>query len=150
MEKARERRNAARIWRHTHLHMEEEMVIPWFAPIAKVIRGAYKKGKRAAAMSVRACMGGGWWVQRRVYAHRTVASEACKCGEAAGTLWHKFGVCQLAQEEREAFGKSELFKWGKGALFDPLFSRGVPARPELPRTPKPCEWRTECIEGEAM
>ena len=143
-------RKCARVWMHTHLHTEEEVVVPWFWPVAKVVQAAYKSGKRAAAASVRACMEGGWWVQQRLYAHKMAASDLCKCGEAAGTLWHKLGVCRLALEEREAFGKPGMFKWGKGAVFDPLFRRGVPARPKLPRPPKPCEWRTECVKGEGM
>ena len=134
-------KRCARIWRHTHLRTEEEMLVPWFWPIAKVVRAAYKK-RRAAAASVRACVEGGWWVQRRLYARNMARTDVCKCGEGSGTLWHKLGVCRLANENPEAFGEPEIFKWGKGAVFDPLYSRGVPARPKLPPPPKPREWWT--------
>ena len=140
-------KKCARVWRHTHLHTEEEVLVPWFWPMAKVVRAAYRSGSRAAAASVRACIEGGWWVQRRLYSQSMAGSDVCKCGEAAGTLWHKLGVCRLSQEEREAFNKPEIFKWGRRAVFDPLFSRGVPARPKLPRTPSPCSWKVEEVKG---
>ena len=79
-------------------------------------------------------------MQRRLYACGLAKDDVCRCGRAAGTLWHKLGVSELAKEAREDFNEPELFKVGGTAVWDPLFSRGVSGRPKLPKQPSAREW----------
>ncbi len=74
----------------------------------------------------------------RLAAHSMRANAICRaCGAAIGTLWHRMGECPATQEERE--GRSGCPRWllrkGKLAIWDPLFSRGVPALPKVPAPP---------------
>ena len=107
-----------------------------------------RKGHRAAAASVRAVIEGGWLVQRRLFAAGLAKDDTCKCGEVAGTLWHKLGRCKLANESRQAFDEPALFRHAGGSVWDPLFSRGVPARPKLPKLPTERDWWRAEKKGE--
>ena len=127
-------------WRRARFMVEGEVLVPWFWPITRVLQAARRKGQRAAAASVRALVEGGWWVQRRLYAAGLTRSDECRCGKAAGTLWHKLGRCELAEQARADFQHPALFKYGGIALWDPLYSRGVPARPKIPKQPKERQW----------
>jgi hypothetical protein len=90
---------------------------------------------------------GGWWVQRRLYAIGRASSDECRCAKAAGTVWHKLGRCELAEQTRAEFNQPALFKYGGVAVWDPLYSRGVPARPKIPKHPQEREWWSREKEG---
>ena len=110
--------------------MIKEQIVPWFEPMTRVMRTARRKGQRAAASALRACVEGGWWTQSRRYSAGAAAHDRCTCDGAAGTLWHKLGECEKGAEWRAAHCRTEVLKQGKTALWDPLYSRGVPAKPK--------------------
>ena len=125
---------AANLWRRGRFEVVKEQIVPWFAPMASVMRAARRRGQRAAAGALRSCVEGGWWTQSRRYSVGAATHDRCACGEAAGTLWHKLGECEKGEEWRAANCGPEVLKQGKAALWDPLYSRGVPARPKPPRS----------------
>ena len=133
---------SANLWRRGKFEVVKEQIVPWFEPMARVMRTARRKGRRAAASALRACVEGGWWTQSRRYSVGAAASDRCACGEAAGTLWHKLGECEKGEEWRTAHCRAEVLKQGKGSLWDPLYSRGVPAKPKPVREVKSwSRWR---------
>ena len=127
-------------WRRARYEMEGDILVPWFWPITRTLQIARRRGHRAAAASVRALVEGGWWVQRRLYAAGLAREDTCRCGEASGTLWHKLGRCKLTEEARQTFNEPGLFRLARGSVWDPLFSRGVPARPKIPKHPTERDW----------
>ena len=145
-------RELAMSWRRARLEVNDGAIIPWYWPASTVIRKLRKKGAAKAAASLRACLEGGWVTQRRLWAEGRAESDKCRCGKAAGTLWHKLATCELSQENREAAtvpkGLTELIGRGKAMVWDPLFSRGVPARPKWPEPPKDTRWWEAGAEGE--
>ena len=133
---------SANLWRRGRFEVVKEQIVPWFEPMARVMRTARRKGQRAAASAMRACVEGGWWTQSRRYSAGAAANDRCACGAAAGTLWHKLGECEKGEEWRTAHCKAEVLKQRKGALWDPLYSRGVPAKPKPVREVKSwARWR---------
>jgi hypothetical protein len=100
-------------------------------------------------------MEGGWLTQRKLWTEGRTGNDRCRCGRAAGTLWHKLATCELGQEGRERAreprGLEELIAAGKASVWDPLFSRGVPARPKWPNPPaKDRWWKAEVEEAVEM
>ncbi len=132
------------VWRRAHYECAEGLLIPWVWPASRAARAARRHGRVQGAASLRACVEGGWWTQTRLHAHGVSPVFSCRCGEAAGTLWHKLGGCKFTEREREAQLPAALARMGKKSVWDPLFSRGVPARPKIPRPPKTRSWWTRC------
>ena len=48
---------------------------------------------------------------------------------------------------RNAFNQPELFRHAAKSVWDPLYSRGVPARPKIPKLPNEREWWVTLKEG---
>ena len=69
---------------------------------------------------------------RRRWACGAAKEDRCECGEEAGTLDHCLTTCQLAEERRSIGCQPEVLKQAKAAVWDPLFSRAVPAKLKLP------------------
>ncbi len=127
---------SARVWRAGRLQLTEDgFPIPWLWPVARAIKAARRRGSNAAAASLRALAEGGWWTQSRLRAQRLAASALCRCGRAVGTLWHRLGQCDLAAAERTRLCPPELLRSGAALVWDPLYSRGVAARPKHPPPP---------------
>ena len=131
--------------------IKEEAIIPWYWPAATVIKNLKKRGLYKAAASLRSCMEGGWLTQRKLWAEGRVENDKCRCGKAAGTLWHKLAVCELSEETRttavEPRGLKDLIATGVASVWDPLFSRGVPGRPKWPAPPDKGRWWCAEVEG---
>ncbi len=138
---------ACGVWRRAHFECEAGLAVPWIWPMARAALAAKRHGKRQGAASLRACVEGGWWTQSRLHANNIADAAFCRCGEAVGTLWHKLGVCALSQAARTGSVPLALLRLGRGSVWDPLFSRGVPARPKVPRRPKTRSWWRRCAEG---
>ena len=89
---------------------------------------------------MRACVEGGWWSAARLQLHRLVAHDQCRCGKAADTLWHRLARCERTEEGRAATCSEKLIGLARTRVWDPPFSRGVPARPKVPQPPKARQW----------
>ncbi len=141
-----EEAKSAATWRRGKFEVEDDGIIPWLWPVKRVIRAAKKAGKHVAARSLRALAEGGWRTQRRLWAEGRAAHDKCSCGKT-GSLWHKVAECSITQQRREEYCPTWLLRSGKASPWDPLFSRGVPARPKRLRPPKEqCWW--EAARGE--
>ena len=68
--------------------------------------------------------------QKRLFAEGKACHDRCACGKAVGDVWHKLGACELTEDHRKLHCPDWLIKAGKISTWDPLFSRGVPARPK--------------------
>ncbi len=132
------------VWRRAHYECAEGLAVPWIWPAARAARAAWRNGRTQGAASLRACVEGGWWTQSRLHACGIASTSRCSCGEAVGTLWHKLGACKLAEQARANGLPTGLLRMGKKSVWDPLFSRGVAARPKVPRPPKTRSWWTRC------
>ncbi len=132
------------VWRRAHYECVDGLTVPWIWPAARAARAAKRNGRVQGAASLRACVEGGWWTQSRLHANSIAPTSRCKCGEAVGTLWHKLGACKLAEQARSSGLPAGLMRMGKKSVWDPLFSRGVAARPKVPRPPKTRSWWTRC------
>ncbi len=135
-----EEARAAAVWRRARMHLVDGMIVPWIWPMARVAAAARRKGNHSAAASLRACVEGGWWPQARRHAVGMATSSRCKCGEQIGTLWHKLGRCRLSEDARADGCSTSLLRTARVQVWDPLFSRSVPARPRVPPPPKACTW----------
>ena len=115
-------------WRRARYETNEEATVPWYWPAATVIKSLKKKGLVKAAAAMRACMEGGWITQRKLSADGRAENDRCRCGKAAGTLWHKLAMCELSHDKREEAaapkGLKDLMAQGRALVWDPLFSRG--------------------------
>ena len=131
--------------------MTDEVMVPWFWPAEGVMRRLRRGGLRKSAASLRACMEGGWLTQRKLWAEGRADTDRCRCGQAAGTLWHKLAGCTLSEARRSIAEKprklAELVAQGKIHVWDPLFARGVPARPKFPPPPQASRWWKAEVEG---
>ncbi len=132
------------VWRRAHYECVEGLAVPWIWPAARAARAARRNGRTQGAASLRACVEGGWWTQSRLHACGISPTSRCSCGEAVGTLWHKLGACKLAEQARTNGLPPGLMRMGKKSVWDPLFSRGVAARPKVPRPPRTRSWWTRC------
>ncbi len=133
-------RKSAGIWRRPRFDMIEGMMVPWLWPMARVARAARRRGRHAAAASLRACVEGGWWTQARLASVGAVDNPICACGERVGTLWHRLGRCKLTGELRTEKCPSQVLRTGSAHVWDPLYSRAVPARPKIPPPPAQRVW----------
>ncbi len=131
-------------WRRAHYECEEGLAVPWIWPAARAARSARRNGRAQGAASLRACVEGGWWTQSRLHQCGISTTSRCSCGEAVGTLWHKLGTCTLAEQARAEGLPTGLLRMGRKSVWDPLFSRGVAARPKVPRPPRTRSWWTRC------
>ncbi len=130
-------------------------MIPWLLPAALTLKGRLRdKTRRTAADgSAAALIEGGWWTAARLAAAGLRSTSKCSaCKAAVGTLWHRLGDCSATKDEREG-GKGcpqWLLRKGRAGLWDPLFSRGVPALPRVPAPPPQRVIRTmvEEVDGE--
>ncbi len=132
--------NSARVWRGARYQLQEGRMIPWLLPAVMTLKGRLRdKARRTAADgSAAALVEGGWWTAARLAAAGLRSTAICAaCKEAIGTLWHRLGECSATKDEREG-GKGcpqWLLRKGRVGLWDPLFSRGVPALPKVPAPP---------------
>ena len=133
-------RKKASVWRRARYEYIEEQLVPWFWPLRRVFKAAVRKGRIASAASFRACVEGAWWTATRLHMIGVKAHNKCRCGCAAGTLWHKLARCSRTAEERDGNCPTELLEMGRARVWDPMFARGVPARPKVPRPPKARVW----------
>ncbi len=140
-------RRMAISWRAGRCELREGEVQPWIWPMHIVAKAARRRGRRSAAASLRSCVEGGWWTQRRLFNEGVVAHDRCRCGKAAGTLWHRLGGCELSEEVRSRLCPAPILKNGQSSVWDPLYSRGVPCRPKVPPPPPSSSWWFPRAEG---
>ncbi len=117
-----------------------DRLVPWFMPSCMVLKARLRDGRRctAADLSAAALVEGGWFTPARLHAIGLRPDPICRlCGRKVGTLWHRMGACESTAVPRAAVGgcPSWLIKKGIASLWDPLFSRGVPALPKIPPPP---------------
>ncbi len=122
--------HSARVWRRGRFEFRDDRLVPWVWPIASVVKAAKKAKRYTAAASLRSLAEGGWRTQRRLWAEGRAAHERCVCKQASGTLWHKLAACSLSEQWRNAACPDWILKIGRASVWDPLFSRAIPARPK--------------------
>ena len=144
-------RKYASSWRRARLQEDSGSLVPWFWLATTVIRGMRRRVLRKSAASLRACMEGGWRTQWKLWVEGRASTDKCACGKESGTLWHKLATCTMGEEGRESAGKppnlAGLIAQGRTQLWDPLFSRGVPARPKFPPPPQARKWWRPEVTG---
>ncbi len=134
--------HAARIWRGGRYQAIRGRMVPWFLPSTMVLRRRLADPRRctAADLSAAALIEGGWFTPARLHALGLRPDAACRlCGAAAGTTWHRTGACSRTEDTRVAPSGGcppWLLKKGLISVWDPLFSRGVPALPKIPSPPR--------------
>ncbi len=122
--------HSARVWRRGRFEFRDDRVVPWVWPIASVVRAAKRAKRYAAAASLRSLAEGGWRTQRKLWADKRAAHDRCVCKQAVGTLWHKLAACPLSEQRRMAACPDWILRIGRVSVWDPLFSRAIPARPK--------------------
>ncbi len=105
-----------------------------------VLKGRLRDRGRctAADYSAAGMVEGAWWTSARLHAAGLKATAVCAaCKKAVGTYWHRMGECEATRAHREGDGgcPAWLLRKGKAHVWDPLFSRGIPALPRIPRPP---------------
>ena len=138
---------AAAVWRRGRFEHSIDGPLPWLWPIRAVMQAARRLGLHKEAASTRALADGGWPTQFRLRCHGHAEHILCACRQAVGTLRHKLGNCSLSKELRD----SECPEWLRSCCqrdaWDPLFTRGVPARPKAPKVPSDIEWLEAEVPG---
>ena len=118
------------VWRRARFSYGDMGPVPWIEPARAAIRWAKRKGNYKSAGALRALVEGGWSTPRRKWAEGRAEVDTCECGKAAGTLYHWLTGCEKSREQREAKCAEGLLRQAVAGLWDPLFSRGVAARPK--------------------
>ena len=136
-----ERRKAAMLWRRRRYEQQEDAPVPWLWPIRVAMKAAKRAGPHAAAASIRAMAEGGWPTQFRLRCQRQAEHALCSCKQAVGTLRHKLSQCPLSEELRQQHLPVWLLQSCKREPWNPLFSRGVPARPRAAPIPSDLQWQ---------
>ncbi len=150
-----EEAHSARVWRNGRYQLLNGRLIPWLTPACMVLKRRLNDARRctAADRSVAALVEGGWFTPVRLHAMGLRLHATCRaCMRAAGTLWHRLGGCEVTAEPRQADGGCPRWLWKKGSVsvWDPLFSRGVPALPKIPPPPQEVtRWAYRARLGEA-
>ena len=124
---------------HPHKHARHKgRPVPWFDPAASVLNAKWAKSQPPAAIASAASLPeGGWWPQACLFNVGLAEDPICRaCGAATGDLYHRMFGCSCRREKRESDCPEWLAQQAADLKFcDPLFSRGVPLRPERPPTP---------------
>ena len=142
-----EERRMAEVWRRGRFAWQEGGVVPWIWPVRRAINAARRAGRFKAAMALRACVEGAWIQPRKVWARGGLASDRCECGKEAGTLFHTVATCEVSEDLRLAKCKPAIMREAVAQVWDPLYSRGVPAKPKDPPTVPKHIWWEEKEEG---
>ena len=129
----------AETWRRGRFEHVQDLITPWFWPIVRAYKSLKRKGQWTAATSMKACIEGGWPTQARLHAMGLAETDRCSCGKEVGSLWHKLSSCQLNGESKGPAPK-KVIEVGRAHVWDPLYSRGVPARPKFPAPPPARTW----------
>ena len=130
-------REMALMWRRGVYQTVEDMVTPWLLPARRFFKQATRRGVGHKIMaSFRSMIEGGWFTQTRLAAAGIAADGRCSCEQGLGTLWHKLSACPHTEALREQHCPASIRKKAMVRLWDPLFTRGVPAAPKIPKTPK--------------
>ena len=131
---------AAALWRRGRFVHLDDGPVPWLWPVRAVIKAARRAGLTNIASSVRSLAEGGWPTQFRLRVIGHAEHARCLCGEIAGTLRHKLGFCPLAKEVREEHCPEWITHCCSKEGWNPLFSRGVPAKPLAAKLPTDRSW----------
>ncbi len=131
---------SARIWRGARYQKCDGKLIPWLLPAVMTLRGRLRDRSRctAADHSAAAMVEGAWWTASKLAAAGLRARATCAaCKKGVGTYWHRMGECESTKCHREEKGGCPqwLLRKGRAMVWDPLFSRGVPALPKIPAPP---------------
>ena len=127
---------AAEVWRRGRFEHTDEGPIPWLGPVKSLLRGLKRNKLWKVAASVRSLFEGGWPTQLRLFTMGLAGHPQCKCGHPAGTLKHKLSSCPLSAESRAESRPDWILRACTKEPWNPLFSRGVPARPKPPPVPQ--------------
>ena len=136
-------------WRRGRYEHSGDKPVPWLWPVKTVMRAARRRGLMKQAASLRALAEGAWPTQFKLYCQRRAEHMLCRCGAAVGTLRHKLAECSLSEDLRQRECPEWLQNSSRRGGWNPLFTRGVPARPRAPQTPSNIVW-TESSSGEPV
>ena len=118
------------VWRRARFSYGDMGPVPWIEPAKGAMRWARRRGNHKSALALRALIEGGWSTPRRRWAEGSIEEDTCECGKTAGTLYHWLTGCEKSKEHREAKCTEGLLHQAMVGLRDPLFSRGVAAKPK--------------------
>ncbi len=62
-------------------------------------------------------------------------SPRCPCGKEVSCTWHMLCECPLTEDLRANYQDEDMFVLSRRQHWNPLYSRGVPARPRMPPPP---------------
>ncbi len=126
----------------------EELVVPFFEPLAAAVRAKSKGGEpNAVAMSLIALAEGRWLTQADLARMGLSESNACAaCRSAIGDLPHRILECTQSDTIRAGWGDDGRLTHAIDRKIDPLYVRGVAVRPHLPPPPE-LHIKYECAEG---
>ena len=139
---------AAATWRRGRFEHSEDGPVPWLWPVRVVMKSAKKAGLFSVAASIRALAEGGWPTQFRLRTFGYAEHAWCSCRRAVGTLRHKLGSCSLSQPLREAHCPEWVARCCDKEAWNPLFSRGILARPRAAKLPSDRSWFEAADHGD--
>ena len=115
--------------------------VPWFESAAAVIGSKWASDTSAAAIaSASSLPEGGWWTQARLFAKGLAADPVCRlCNEGVGGLAHRMFGCPRKRDMVDLNCPKFLAKAAYTEADNPLFTSGVPLRPECPKPPPAIE-----------
>ena len=113
-------------------------LVPWFDPAAAVLSSKSARSMAPAAVASVSCLPeGGWWTQARLFAAGLATNPFCQlCQKAEGTLRHRLFQCPHRKQHMDAECPEGLAKKAADEPNNPLFTIGVPLRPECPPPPR--------------
>ncbi len=127
-----------------YMHVDDKP-IPWFEPPTR-FASAMKTRTSPAHASARSMIEGGWWTPWRLHAAKMTSTSSCTCGKKVGCLWHLLAECPRGAELRAGYGDGGIFRASEEQEWNPLFSAGMPLRPNMPADP---EYVTQAIGDES-
>ena len=128
-------------------------LLPWFEPAASVLNSAWAKTLAPAVVASTAALPeGGWWSQEKLFAKGLAADPFCRlCKTAVGSLRHRLFFCPFRREAMEAECPLPIRKQAIDEKDNPLFTEGIPLRPQCPPPPPAAEqWIGEPPHGGAV
>ena len=114
---------------------------PWYEPAASVINGKWARDIAPSAIASAATLPeGGWWTQKKLFEAGLADDSTCKlCNDEEGTLQHRLFHCKRRKQLIEAQCPAWLERCAHEEESNPLFTCGLPLRPQVPAPPPPAE-----------
>ena len=111
--------------------------VPWYEPAASVINGRWARDIAPSALASAATLPeGGWWTQKKLFLAGLAEDLTCKlCNAEEGTLRHRLFHCQRRKQLMKAQCPEWIERCAQEEVSNPLFTCGVPLRPQAPPPP---------------